>query len=559
MGDGDRPHKKRNLGRNEYNRRKLDRRALNEATQAAKRRKLERGENALPVYATEFPPEEISAEERRPKKKVALLLSYAGSGYHGMQLSQTEKTIEGDLFTALVAAGAISKANANDPKKSSFVRCARTDKGVHAAGNVVSLKMIVQDPEIIQKINEHLNPQIRVWGYEITNKSFSCYHFCDSRVYEYLIPSHCFLPPHPSTFLGRKIREMAEAHGDLDGLRQRQEEVLTFWDEVDEKHIQPILAKLPENLRGLVQRALYIDSEDNNSDQLLNDPNFTLTPSEQDTIHATIRSIRNAYTTAKRAYRIPQARIQRIQQVLDLYLGTRNFHNYTVGKQPTDPSAKRVIKSFTVTPDPADPSKPLRVHTPDGTEWLSLKVHGQSFMMHQIRKMVAMAALVVRCGRDPASLIPESYSPTCKIAIPKAPGLGLLLERPIFDSYNRRIAQRDQTKNPIDFGKYDEQIDAFKREQIYNRIFKEEEETNAFTAFFNQIDHFQQNTYLYVTSGGVAAAKQQPRSTGQESSAAAGDSPAQTKEGEENQNDNNSKSPARVDSDDERSGSDQEG
>ena len=166
--------------------------------------------------------------------------------------SQTEKTIEGDLFTALVAAGAISKANANDPKKSSFVRCARTDKGVHAAGNVVSLKMIVQDSDIIQKINEHLNPQIRVWGYEITNKSFSCYHFCDSRVYEYLIPSHCFLPPHPSTFLGRKIREMAEAHGDMEGLRQRQEEVLTFWDEVDEKHIKPILAKLPEKDRKSV-------------------------------------------------------------------------------------------------------------------------------------------------------------------------------------------------------------------------------------------------------------------------------------------------------------------
>jgi tRNA pseudouridine38-40 synthase len=33
------------------------------------------------------------------------------------------KTIEGDLFQAFVAAGAISKANADDPKKSSFVMC----------------------------------------------------------------------------------------------------------------------------------------------------------------------------------------------------------------------------------------------------------------------------------------------------------------------------------------------------------------------------------------------------------------------------------------------------
>src|SRR6201999_4636333 len=83
------------------------------------------------------------------------------------------KTIEGDLFQASVAAGAISKANADDPKKSSFVRCARTDKGVHAAGNVISLKMIVEDPDIVQKINDKLSPQIRVWGYERTNNSFS--------------------------------------------------------------------------------------------------------------------------------------------------------------------------------------------------------------------------------------------------------------------------------------------------------------------------------------------------------------------------------------------------
>ena len=57
-----------------------------------------------------------------------------------MQISSTEKTIEGDLFNAFIAAGAISRANADDPKKASLVRCARTDKGVHAAGNMISPK-----------------------------------------------------------------------------------------------------------------------------------------------------------------------------------------------------------------------------------------------------------------------------------------------------------------------------------------------------------------------------------------------------------------------------------
>lgn len=46
------------------------------------------------------------------------MIGYSGTGYKGMQISGTEKTIEGDLFLAFVKAGAISKANAEDPKKS---------------------------------------------------------------------------------------------------------------------------------------------------------------------------------------------------------------------------------------------------------------------------------------------------------------------------------------------------------------------------------------------------------------------------------------------------------
>lgn len=56
-------------------------------------------------------------EDRKPKRKVAVLMSYCGSGYKGMQLNPPHKTIEGDLFEAFVKAGAISRANSDDPKK----------------------------------------------------------------------------------------------------------------------------------------------------------------------------------------------------------------------------------------------------------------------------------------------------------------------------------------------------------------------------------------------------------------------------------------------------------
>ncbi|OJJ67418.1 hypothetical protein ASPBRDRAFT_135856 [Aspergillus brasiliensis CBS 101740] len=500
----------------------VDKRARHDAQQEAKRRKIENGEEVkAPVYATQFSQEDIESEQRRPKKKVAVLLGYSGTGYKGMQLSETEKTIEGELFAAFVAAGAISKANATDPKKSSLVRCARTDKGVHAAGNIVSLKLIVEDEDIIQKINEKLSSQIRVWDILVTNKSFSSYQLCDSRIYEYLIPTHCFLPPHPSTYLGKKLVEYAEKEGDMEGYKARQEEVASYWDETDEKYVRPILENTPEEIRKLVEKVLHLNDEDQSAqDEMFQTQDKPATeeattsteqPSaseekpadaEKDEaeearrrqIFETVKAVKAAYLQAKKAYRIPAQRLARVQEALDKYVGTNNFFNYTIQKTHADPSSKRHIKSFKMA------EKPIIIN---GTEWLSLKVHGQSFMMHQIRKMVAMAAMVVRCGCDPQRIV-DTYGPN-KIAIPKAPGLGLLLERPVFDSYNRKT--HETGKDPIDFDKHADTINEFKQREIYDRIFREEEETHAFSAFFGHLDHYSQEEFLYVTSGGIPAAR----------------------------------------------------
>lgn len=610
---------------------KPDKRSANMEAQSTKRRKLDDGEDApLPVYATKFDEEELKAEERRPKRKVAVMLGYSGTGYKGMQLAPDQKTIEGDLFKAFVQAGAISKANADDPKKSSFVRCARTDKGVHAAGNIISLKLIIEDEKIVEKINEALAPQIRVWGFERTNNSFSAYQLCDSRIYEYLIPTHSFLPPHPSSWLARKCKEWAEKKDDVAQWEARQEEVKDYWEKVDEQMIQPILMEYDESVRRVLQRALYLTAErqanrqgkedgvvtnskededyselddeeqaddakaeaaepemnDNSSsaqvvvaqagtipealqkDDFVERENNTSAErmelsedavqktdgtaettskdqQEPSTMHpdrlsrmqpaarkaktssaptaapATksvskpasniteeqrearrqrhkiiaegVKRLRAAYVAAKRAYRIPDRRKQRLQDTLDLYLGTRNFHNYTVLKVFDDPSARRVIKSFQVNP------QPILI---DGTEWLSLKVHGQSFMMHQIRKMVGMAALIVRCGCDPSRIV-QSYS-AANMSIPKAPALGLLLERPVFDSYNKR-ARAEFDKEPIEFDKYESEMNRFKQEFIYERMYRDEEEQNVFGNFFNHVDNFPSETFLFVTSGGLEA------------------------------------------------------
>ena len=385
--------------------------------------------------------------------------------------NKSAKTIESDLFTAFVAAGAISKANSDDPKKSSLVRCARTDKGVHAAGNVISLKLIVDDPDIVKKINENLPAQIRVWGIQRTNGSFSCYQLCDSRIYEYLIPSHALLPPHPWSHLGRRLQEVAEEFNDMDGFKQRQHDVLRFWDDVDETHIKPLLEGLELSVQGKIMAAAHKKCALSTTDVVVDgsphaDANVDEVEDEESSGTAkAVRRIKTAYLETRRRFRVSSHRLGRLREVLASYCGTYNFHNYTVDKSYRDPSAKRHIMSFKA-------GDPILI---GDTEWISLKIHGQSFMMHQIRKMVSMAALVVRTG-CPTERILETYSPV-RINIPKAPGLGLLLERPVFDSYNERVVESYQ-KDKIDFDNYQEEIEVFKQKMIYDQIFREEEKAS---------------------------------------------------------------------------------
>ncbi|KAI9796610.1 MAG: tRNA pseudouridine synthase 1 [Piccolia ochrophora] len=534
-GHSDKKNKKRDMGRKEWSRSSGSRRGRDDDRPDAKRQRVEGDGHGTSPRALPFTDEEIGKEERRPKRKVAVMLGYSGSGYKGMQLwvllplmrpplleflrlmvysNTKEKTIEGDLFAAFVASGAISKANSDDPKKSSFVRCARTDKGVHAAGNVMSLKMIVEDDDIVEKINSHLSPQIRVWGIERTNGSFSCYQLCDSRIYEYLIPTHTFLPPHPQSYLGKKLFETAKGTDDLDGYEERQREVWSFWEEADKQYIQPVLDSLDPSVRAAALSAFHSETMNttDTASQTENgaaepstaaDPdkaptaNPAATPVSRSTLDSAVRRIKAAYLSAKTAYRLSEARLARIRSALDLYTGTLNFHNYTSSKPFHDASAKRHIKSFTC-------GAPFLIHN---TEWLSLKVHGQSFMMHQIRKMVGMLALVVRCG-CPLARIPQSYD-AVKLSIPRAPGLGLLLERPVFETYNARAVDKFN-RATIDFDRYADAIEEFKQREIYARIWREEEGAQLFHSLCEHVDRLRGEQFVYLTSKGMDGVKARP-------------------------------------------------
>ena len=418
----------------------------------------------------------LPKSERRPKKKVACMIGYCGTGYNGMQIQNNleVKTIEGDLFQAFVKAGAISPENADDLKKNGFMRAARTDKGVHAAGNVISCKLIIEDEDILEKINKELPDQIRVWGIERTNKSFDCRKMCSSRVYEYLLPTYSFLPPKPKTVLSELVKK---GKADHPGIVRDDPEGDKWWAETSQAILDSGISQDDVNkAQAILEATNSVDenSEINKEDTKLYNENGEITETGR-----LIKSIKQIENKRRRSYNVSKERLELFREAMKQYEGSHNFHNFTLGKLYKDPSARRYMKLTTV-------SDPFVI---EGTEWVSIKIHGQSFMLHQIRKMISMAVLVIRTG-CPISRIQDCFGPT-KINIPKAPALGLLLENPVYEGYNGMLEKFGYNK--IEFEPYKEEIDKFKMKFIYDKIYEEEVKENVFYGFFGFVDTFKGN------------------------------------------------------------------
>ncbi|KAJ8969988.1 hypothetical protein NQ317_007035 [Molorchus minor] len=164
---------------------------------------------------------------------------------------------------------------------------------------------------------------------------------------------------------------------------------------------------------------------------------------------------------SQKDYRMSDETLNKVNEVLQNFVGTKNFHNYTSKKKPNDPSANRYIKSFIC-------EKPF---VRNDVEFAVLKVHGQSFMMHQIRKMVGCLLAVLK-GLASIDMLNDSFKME-KIAIPRVPGLGLMLDYVHYDRYNNRYGE-DGMHQKLTWEEVENQINEFKEKYIYPTIINTE-------------------------------------------------------------------------------------
>ncbi|KAG2392195.1 hypothetical protein C9374_012447 [Naegleria lovaniensis] len=164
-------------------------------------------------------------EEKYQKKRVALFIGYLGTNYNGSQTSNFTNpnvvTVEETFFKALCKAGGVAEHNSTDMNKVHFHRSSRTDKGVHAASNVLEMKLLLK-PGLIEEVRKLLPDDIVFYGFKRVSKSFHAKEHCTARTYEYLLPAFALAKdPHAKewfrmTNLEKITDSDIENHGLLD-------------------------------------------------------------------------------------------------------------------------------------------------------------------------------------------------------------------------------------------------------------------------------------------------------------------------------------------------------
>lgn len=346
-------------------------------------------------------PEYLNYKDKRinpdnaTKKKYALCFSYLGTNYQGLQINPDAKSIEREIERALFLTGAIIDSNFGFLQKVQWTRAARTDRGVHALTQCIAARLLQPKDEsynFIQEVNNFLPPDIRLQYMMRTTKAFNSKAQCTKRSYHYLLPTFAFQSP---AILNKILSKLYEEQG-------------------------PIV--------GAGYEGGYVDPKSSKS------LNFeSLVKIRDDLVKFRLEDYDKNVLNKEKDYTI-----NKFDKILKNYCGTRNYHNFTSGKDSSETNSNRYILHFKCQDLFVDPST--------NVEWLRLEVLGQSFLLNQIRKMVGFA---LELTRDTENVLTEElfekvFDPKLRIDIPIAPALGLYLNELYFEGYNNKIVKENE-------------------------------------------------------------------------------------------------------------------
>lgn len=136
-----------------------------------------------------------------------LLLQYDGTDFHGWQVQENLRTVQGELTAAL---------SLIDGRSVSVHGSGRTDAGVHAEGQVASVEIQreITAEKLRAAINANVGKDVRVLNVEVVEPEFHARYSAVEKTYVYRIVNAQVVSPFWSRYVHQEARKL-----DLDRMR----------------------------------------------------------------------------------------------------------------------------------------------------------------------------------------------------------------------------------------------------------------------------------------------------------------------------------------------------
>lgn len=165
-------------------------------------------------------------------------------------------------------------------------------------------------------------------------------------------------------------------------------------------------------------------------------------------------------------------------EILPLFIGNHNYHNYTKRMRNDSQSAMRQIDEFTL-------SDTFEI---DGEGFNIFTIRGKSFMMNQIRKMVA-TVIAASHGLLSSDEIKRTLSME-KWSLAKFPGTGLLLDKIEYNSFKKKSFGGGKVMNETNDPEFEASrpaVEKWKNEVLFPHIVQLHREDNMFNNWVNDV------------------------------------------------------------------------